>query len=89
MMSRQSKREVLDTVRSEYYQASRPQKKVQLDQLVALTHYNRKYLIHLLKHPSQAGPRRKRRGKSHYTLPVKAALVAVWKAENCICGFRP
>jgi hypothetical protein len=88
MMSRQSKREVLDTVRSEYYQASRPKKTAQLDQLVALTHYNRKYLIHLLKHPSQAGPRRKRRGKSRYTLPVKAALVAAWKAENCICAKR-
>jgi len=88
MMSFKGKRELVDTVRPRYYKARRPDKKRILDELVANTGYNRKYAIHLLNHPSQACRRRKRRGKRRYTLPVKAALITVWRAANCICSKR-
>jgi len=88
MMSYKSKQELLDAVRLRYYKSTRPQKRRILDELEAITGYNRKYLIHLLRHPAQAHQRRRRRGKSRYTLPVKAALVQVWRAANCICSKR-
>ena len=89
MMSHKSKRELLDTVRPRYYKATRPEKKRILDEWVAITGYHRKYLIHVLRHPSQSHQRRKRRGKRCYTLPVKAALIQVWRVANCICSKRP
>lgn len=88
MMSFKGKRELVDTVRPRYYQATRPEKKRILDELVANTGYNRKYAIHLINHPAQSRRRRKRRGKRRYTLPVKAALITVWRAANCICSKR-
>ena len=88
MMSQQSKREMLNTVRTRYRSATRPQKSVLLDELGAITGYHRKYLIHLLGHPSEASERPKRRRKRLYTLPVQAALVQVWRAANCICAKR-
>jgi len=72
MMSQQSKRELLDTVRARYRSATRSQKSDQIDGLVAITGYHRKYLIHLLAHPSEASERPKRRRKRLYTLPAGA-----------------
>lgn len=88
MMSYRSKRELLDTVRARYYKATRPEKTRMLDELVAITGYHRKYLIHLLKHPSESHRRRKRRKKRRYTLRVQTALIQVWRAANCICSKR-
>jgi hypothetical protein len=88
MMSSQGKKELLDTVRTRYRSATRAQKSAQLEQLVAITGYHRKYLIHLLSHPSEATECLKRRRKRVYTLQVQAALVQVWRAANCICAKR-
>jgi len=88
MMSHKSKQELLDTVRPRYYKAGRKEKKRILDELVANTGYHRKHAIHVLNHPAPPGVRRKRRGKSRYGLRVKAALIQVWQAANCICGKR-
>lgn len=54
-MSRKSKQELFDTVRPRYYQAKRKEKKRILDELVANTGYQRKYVIHLLNHPPYPG----------------------------------
>jgi hypothetical protein len=88
MMSQQSKRELLNTVRSRYRSATRAKKGVLLDELVAMTGYHRKYLIHLLGHPYVATGRPKRRRKRVYNLRVQAALIQVWRAANCICAKR-
>ncbi|MBC7262179.1 MAG: transposase family protein [Chloroflexi bacterium] len=88
MMSRKSKQELLDTVRPRYYKAGRKEKKRILDELVANTGYERKYIIQVLNHPAPPPVRRKRRGKSRYGLRVKAALIQIWRAANCICGKR-
>jgi len=87
-MSRKSKQELLDTVRPRYYKAGRKEKKRILDELVANTGYERKYIIQVLNHPAPPQVRRKRRGKSRYGLRVKAALIQIWRAANCICGKR-
>jgi hypothetical protein len=88
MMSHHSRQELLEAARPRYAQAKRNEKTVILDELVANSGYNRKYAITLLRHPREAAVRRKRRGKRRYTLPVQAALIAVWRSSNCICGKR-
>lgn len=88
MMSHKSKQELLDAVRPRYYKAGRREKKCILDELVANTGYHRKYAIQVLNHPATPCVRRKRRGKSRYGLRVKAPLIQVWRAANCICGKR-
>lgn len=88
MMSYRSKQELLNTVRPRYLGATRGEKKTILDELVAITGYNRKYLIDALRHPREVPLRRKRHGKRRYTLQVQSALVTVWRAANGICGKR-
>ena len=88
MMSHRSKRELLDTVRARYCAASRGEKTRMLDDLVAVTDYHRKYLIHLLNHRPPGRRRGGRRRKRRYTQPVRRALVRVWRAANCICSKR-
>jgi hypothetical protein len=46
MMSHVSKGEILDTVPPRAYRATPPGKKLILDELVAITGYHSKYLIH-------------------------------------------
>jgi len=88
MMSYQSKRELLDTVRARYHKAGRSEKTRILGELVAVTDYHRKYLIQLLNDPSEVRQRRRRHRKRRYTLPVQLALVRVWRTANCICSKR-
>ncbi len=88
MMGQQGKRELLDTVRSPYRRASRPEKGVLLDELLTTTEYHRRYLIHLLSHPSEAAEQPERRRKRLHTLPVQPALVQVWRTASSMCARR-
>ncbi len=74
-----------------YKQATRPNKKVILDELVASTGYNRKYLLGLLRHPPPSGKRarqRKRTRKRIYTPEVHKPLVRLWEVSGRLCGKR-
>jgi hypothetical protein len=55
MMSKRSKRELTDTIRTRYLQASKGSKAQILNEFVAATGYHRKYAIRLLRH----GPKQK------------------------------
>ena len=60
MMSRRSKRELLEEIRPRYLKAKKSKKKAMLDEFVAATGYHRKYATRILKHG-----RPRRSGKKH------------------------
>ncbi len=88
MVSHDSRQELLGAAHPRYAQARRCEKTVIFDELVANSGCNRKYAITLLHHPREKTVCRKRREKRRYTLPVQAALIAVWRSSNCTCGKR-
>ncbi len=88
MMSRASRRELVDAIRPRYTLGNRTTKQQVLDEFVATTGYHRKYAIQLLNHPPQRRPAVRRGGRSKYTGRVRAALEHVWRVANCICGKR-
>lgn len=88
MMSRVSKRELLEEIRPRYLKAKRTEKVIILDEYVSVTGYHRKYAIRLLKH-GQA----QRSGKKHgipktYQGEVVLALKQVWEVCGRICSKR-
>jgi hypothetical protein len=78
-----------------YRRASKKQKGCLLDELVALTGYNRWYAVGLLRgHGRPPGgwrgrvPGRPRQRRRLYDATVLAALRQVWVIMDCICGKR-
>jgi hypothetical protein len=88
MMSLGSRREVVAALAETYWAATGKVRSSVIDQLVSVTGYNRKYAIHLLRHPP--GPRQvhRRRRKRKYDGRVERALVQLWRIANCICAKR-
>ena len=87
MMTIESRRELLAAVASRYRAARRKERQAMLDEFVASTGYNRKYAIHLLRHP-HAERRHKRRKPRRYNAKVEFALLDVWKVANRIAAKR-
>lgn len=87
-MTKQAKRELQETIRPRYLKASKRERGRILDEFTAVTGYNRKYAIHLLRNgrPKQRGKRVGRRWT--YGPEVVAALVQVWEASGHLCGKR-
>jgi hypothetical protein len=80
--------ELLEVVRERYGSARPPERRLILDEFVAVSGYHRKHAIRLLKQPG-GGPAPDRRGRSPvYDAAVRAALVVVWEASDRICGKR-
>lgn len=79
-----------------YRRASKKQKGRMLDELVALTGYNRWYAVGLLRGHGASSPderrgrinRRARQRPRVYDAAVLAALRRVWVIMDCICGKR-
>ena len=89
MMSRRSKRELVEALRPRYLGAKRAEKQVMLDELVATTSYHRKYAIRVLRHVPRAGARRKRPGRrAIYRGAVVVALEQIWEIYGRICSKR-
>jgi len=91
MMSLQSRRELIISVRSKYKKSDWQSKCRILDGFVAATGYQRKYAINLLNHSTIAAgqPHSKRPGRQPvYTAKVQEALITVWKIMNQICAKR-
>jgi hypothetical protein len=88
MMSRRSKRELLEEIRPRYLKAKKTGKVIMLDEFVSVTGYHRKYAIRILKHGQ---PRRS--GKKHgvpkvYQGEVVVALKQIWEVCGRICSKR-
>ena len=88
-MSSRSRQEVLEHCIDEYNQSSWLEKRGQLDHIVKLTGYARKYVIRLLNQNAAPAAATERRGRPpRYGEPVIAELVKVWEFSGCICSKR-
>jgi hypothetical protein len=75
-------------VAGRYVRARRAEKGRILDEFIENTGYNRKYAIHLLKHPPRRRRPRKRIRRRRYDVKVQRALVCLWRAADGICSKR-
>lgn len=88
-MSLQSRRELLNRVRSRYLAASRKEKSRILDEFLQATGYHRKYAVAMLRmEPASTPNKRQRKRVSKYGEAVNGALIQVWLAANQICTKR-
>src|SRR3954452_7399894 len=87
-LSMATRAELLEVVRERYGSARPAERRLVLDEFVAVSGYHRKHAIRLLRQPG-SGPAPDRRGRSPvYDAAVRAALVVVWEASDRICGKR-
>lgn len=84
-VSQETRRVMLEQLAPRYREASVPQKSALLDEVTALTHYNRKYATWLLNHAEEA-LQASAHARSHYGPEVRQALVLVWETLNQICA---
>jgi len=81
-MTQMSIRELVESWRPRYVEASRKEKSRILDEFVALTGYHRKSAIQLLRHGYRPKHLDRRGQACVYSPDVKATLLEVWEA----CG---
>ena len=87
-MTKQGKRELLQSVRPRYLKANKPGKARILDEFTAATGYHRKYAIRLLRHgPKPKGLALRGRPKV-YRGEVVTALEHIWEICGRICSKR-
>ena len=80
--------ELLEVVRERYASARPAERRLILDELVAVSGYHRKHAIRLLRRPGGvAAPDRRGRSPA-YDAAARAALVVVWEASDRVCGKR-
>lgn len=87
-MTQAAKRELLKAIRPRYLKASKTEKTRILDEFVAVTNYNRKYAIELLRHGPPRLSSKKVGRKRTYGPDVVAGLAKVWEASGRVCGKR-
>ena len=84
-----TRRELLQKLRERYWKGSFGEKKVILNEYVAVTGYHRKHAIRVLcKKLSPASPLDRRRSWRRYGAAIKTALIVLWEASDRICGKR-
>ena len=91
MMSLNSKRELLEVVRSRYLKAKKVEKQKMLDEFTSATGYHRKHAIRILKNKIQVQNRLKRKTKTYKSIyggEVVQALEQIWEIYGCICSKR-
>src|SRR5215216_4742476 len=87
-LSMATRTELLGVLRERYGSARPAERRLILDELVAVSGYHRKHAIRLLRRPG-GGSAPDRRGRSPlYDVAVRAALVVAWEASDRICGKR-
>lgn len=93
-LTMKERRAVTAKMQERYRQATKKQKGQLLDELVALTGYNRWYAVELLsgrRQRSRRPPRQVRRPQQRcriYDTEVVTALKRIWVIMDCICGKR-
>lgn len=79
-MSLQARRELLNSLRPRYREASKIQKIKILDEFIQVTQYGRKHAIALLNKDAQETQRPKGTGrKRKYDEQIKKVLIQVWR----------
>jgi hypothetical protein len=89
-LTMKERKAVTAVMRARYRRASKKQKGRLLDELLALTRYNRWYAVGLLRGhgPPPGGQRGAQARPRRYDAAVLAALRQVWVIMDCICGKR-
>jgi hypothetical protein len=87
-ISKQTRRELLETLRERYRNASKIDKTKILDEFIDLAGWHRKYAIRLLTGVDPVMPKEPRLGRTIYSEAVRQALVVLWEAADRICGKR-
>ena len=87
-LSMATRSELLEVLRERYESARPAERRLILDEFVAVSGYHRKHAIRLLRRrEGRSAP--DRRGRSPlYDAAVRAALVVVWEASDRLCGKR-
>jgi transposase InsO family protein len=80
--------EVVNELRGAYGVATRAQKGQILDHLCAVTGYQRKYAVAVLRGPARKRRPAKRRRPRRYGRPLVPALRKAWEAAGWICAER-
>ncbi len=88
MMSRRSKRELLETVQTRYWKAGKGEKHRILDEFAAATGFHRKYALRLLRHGYPRRPAKARGRQAVYRGEVVSALEQIWEVYGRICSKR-
>jgi hypothetical protein len=91
MMSLNSKRELLETIKPRYLKANKPAKQKMLDEFTSATGYHRKYAIRIFKKQRQIQNHYNRKSKTYktiYTGEVVQALEKIWEIYGRICSKR-
>jgi len=88
MMSQQSKRELVETIRPRYQKGNRKEKAKILDELVATTGYHRKYAIRVLGRSGKPRAKKKPGPRRIYQGEVVTALEYIWEICGQICSRR-
>jgi hypothetical protein len=83
-----ARRQYLEEVGKQYVRADDKRRGRLLDEAEERTGLNRKYLIRVLNHPRQKGPRKVRKRKAEYGAEVATALIEVWDIFEQPCGQR-
>src|SRR3954449_4889975 len=87
-LSMATRAELLEVVHERYGSARSPERRLILDEFVAVSGYHRKHAIRLLRQPG-GSPAPDRRGRSPvYDAAVREALLVIWEASDRICGKR-
>src|SRR5262245_33501133 len=81
-MSPVSRRELLASLYEQYRKSGRREKTLILNGFCAATGYHRKYAIHLLSHPREPRPKRRRVRRSRYGPEVLRVLSKIWEAAG-------
>jgi hypothetical protein len=93
-LTMKERKAVTAKMRERYGQATKKQKGQLLDELVALTGYNRWYAVELLSGRRKRSqrplrqPRQPRQRRRVYDEEVLTALKRIWVIMDCICGKR-
>jgi len=88
MMSRRSKREMVETIQPRYLKASKAGKQQILNELIAITGYHRKHAIRVLKHGFKPKGLKKAGRTKVYKGEVVEALEHIWEVCDRICSKR-
>ena len=86
-ITRATRDELLETLRTRYQESDRTAKSRILDEFVAVSGYHRKHAIRLLSQ-AEGGSPEKRNVRRVYDEAVRQALVILWEAADRICGKR-
>ena len=82
-----TRQELVTAVADRYRQSTAAEKRLILDEFVALTGYHRKHAVRVLN-GSAITPRARRGRRCVYDAAVTEGLIVLWEASDRMCGKR-